>query len=49
MTYANDLICWDADSHLMPTTGLLSKHADVWQAARERCHAQNFTELMGIA
>lgn len=28
MTYAGKRICWDADSHLMPTQDFLSKHAD---------------------
>ncbi len=28
MTYANERICWDADSHLMPETDFLSKDAD---------------------
>ncbi|MDH3685352.1 MAG: amidohydrolase [Myxococcales bacterium] len=28
MTYAQDRICWDADSHLMPLPDFLSRHAD---------------------
>lgn len=28
MSYANERVCWDADSHLMPMPDFLEKHAD---------------------
>jgi predicted TIM-barrel fold metal-dependent hydrolase len=28
MTYARERVCWDADSHLMPTHDFLARHAD---------------------
>ena len=50
MSYANERICWDADSHLMPETDFLSKHADpglrdVLQIAGGRNGGKQFAQI----